>query len=116
MEYPRRERNRHPRAHATSAHARRDESVPDERRNFARRSNAKSDRRPGCDRDGLRPRSVNEKNLSLGSGGQTQRAMVDPEIGGWTRTTSPATDALPDCRIRLRHQAKYFAPASAERL
>ena len=88
MEYPRRERNRHARAHATSAHPRCDESVPDDRRHFAGRSNAKSDRRRGRDRDGLRPRSLNEKNLPVGPGGQTQRAMVDPKIAGRTRQTT----------------------------
>src|SRR5262245_49625619 len=116
MEYPRRERNRYAGPHATSAHAWRNESVPDNRRNLTRRSNAKSNR--GCrrDRDGLRPRSLDEKNLPLGSGGQTQRAVVDPKIAGRTRRTSLATNPLPNCRIRLRHKAKYSAPASAERL
>ena len=41
-----------------------------------------SDRRRGRDRDGLRTRSLNEKNLSLGPRGQIQRAMVDPKIAG----------------------------------
>jgi carbamoyl-phosphate synthase small subunit len=41
------QRNRHARAHATSAHARCDESVPDDRRHFAARSNAKSNQGEG---------------------------------------------------------------------
>src|SRR6476620_5935405 len=75
MEYPRRKRNRHARAYATSAHSRCDESVPDNRRDFAGRSDANSHQRRGRDRNGLRPRSLNEKNLSLGSGGQLKGPM-----------------------------------------
>src|SRR5438876_12101876 len=114
MEYPWRERNRHACAHTTSAHTRCNESVPHNRRDFAGRSDANSHQGRGRDRDGLRPRSLNEKNLSVGPGGQTQHAMVDPKIVGWTRPTGPGTDALPNCCIRLRHKGKYSALASAE--
>src|SRR4029077_12104599 len=114
MEYPRRERSRLACPHATSAHSRCDESVPDDRRNFAGRSDANGHQRRGRDRDGLCPRSLNEKNLSLGSGGQTQHAMVDPKIAGRPGKTSPTTNPLPNCRIRLRDKGKYSALASAE--
>src|SRR4029450_11608961 len=101
--------------HATSPHPRRDESVPDNRRHFTCRGNAKSNRRRRCNRDGLRARSLNEKILSLGSGGQTERGVVDPKIAGRTRQTESATDPLPNCRIRLWHKGKYSALASAQR-
>src|SRR5947199_4274790 len=114
MEYPRRERNRHACAHATSAHTRCNESVSYNRRDFAGRSDANGHQRRGRDWDGLRPRSLNEKNLSLGPRGQTQRAMVDSKIAGRTGKTGPATNPLPNCRIRLRDKGKYSAPASDE--
>ena len=62
----------------------------------AGRSDANSHQRRGRDRDGLRPRSLNQKNLSLGPGGQTQRAMVDPKIAGRT-----GSRALPPTRFRI---------------
>src|SRR3954467_3844164 len=114
MEHPWSEGNRHARAHATSAHARRDESVLDDRRHLPARGNAKSHSRRGRDRDGLRPRSLNEENLPLGPRGQAQRAVVDPKIAGRTGKTRPATDPLPNCRIRLWYKGKYSALASAE--
>ena len=66
--------------------------------------------------DYVRRSSFNEKNLSLGPRGQIERAMVDPKIAGRTGKTSPATNPLPNCRIRLRDKGKYSAPALAEGL
>src|SRR5690242_16051627 len=99
MEYPRRKRNRYACAHATSSHARRDESLPDDRRHLAQRSDAKSNRRRWCDRNGLCPGGLDEKNLSLGSRRQIECAVVDPEIGGRTRETRAAAAPFPNCRI-----------------
>jgi Carbamoylphosphate synthase small subunit len=75
------------------------ESVPHNRRDFAGRSDANSHQRRGRDRDGLRPRSLNEKNLSLGP----RRTNSARHGRSKNRRTDREDEASPPIRFRMRH-------------